>query len=49
MNAQMRSRHPTKFSKLWPEEKAGSAISYDDVLDFVLSLDRLDVEASALR
>ncbi|NHC14346.1 hypothetical protein [Motilibacter deserti] len=30
------------------EEKAGAAISYDDVLDFVLNLDRLDVEASSL-
>ncbi len=31
------------------ESHAGLAISYDDVLDFVLNLDRLDVAAFALR
>ena len=30
------------------EEKAGSAITYDDVLDFVLNLDDIDVAAHAL-
>ncbi len=30
------------------EEKVGSAITYDDVLDFVLNLDRVDAEAHAL-
>ncbi|RKS67909.1 hypothetical protein CLV35_3813 [Motilibacter peucedani] len=30
------------------EEKTGGAISYDDVLDFVLNLDRIDAEAHAL-
>ena len=31
------------------ENHAGSAISYDDVLDFVLNLERIDVAAFALR
>jgi hypothetical protein len=31
------------------EEKTGPAITYDDVLDFALNLDRLDAEARALR
>jgi hypothetical protein len=30
------------------EAKTGSAITYDDVLDFVLNLDRIDAEAHAL-
>ena len=30
------------------EERVGPQISYDDVLDFVLSLDRLDIEANSL-